>query len=123
MEQVQEYVYNNYKHLKDKTLLIVEHDSFYTIRVNEDESPLILSLNVVQMEILHKPSSQVITQGENMYTIKYVMGRHICVDDKNVIDRIKLGHLVKWYGGGHVVQKDDKLIICSKIEDAQYEII
>ena len=51
------------------------------------------------------------------------MGRHICVDDKNVIDRIKLGHLVKWYGGDHVVQKDDKLIICSKIEDAQYETI
>ena len=47
MEQVQDYVYNNYKHLKDKTLLIVEHDLFYTVRVNKDESPLILSLDVV----------------------------------------------------------------------------
>jgi len=75
------------------------------------------------MDITNKPSSQIITQGEEMYTIKYVMGRHICTDKDNVIDRIKLGHLVKWYGGGHVVQKDDKLIICSKIEDAQYEII
>ena len=75
------------------------------------------------MLILNKPSSQILQQGEEMYTIKYVMGRHICTDKDNVIDRIKLGHLVKWYGGGHVVQKDDKLIICSKIEDAQYEEI
>ena len=75
------------------------------------------------MNTLTKPSSQILQQGDELYTIKYVMGRHICVDDKIVIDRIKLGHLVKWYGGGHVVQKDDKLIICSKIEDAQYEII
>ena len=75
------------------------------------------------MNTLTKPSSQILQQGDELYTIKYVMGRHICVDDKNVIDRIKLGHLVKWYGGDHVVQKDDKLIICSKIEDAQYETI
>ena len=47
MEQVKEYVYSKYKNLKDKDLLIVKHDSFYTIRVNKDESPLILSLNVV----------------------------------------------------------------------------
>ncbi len=47
MEQVQEYVYNNYKTYKDKTLLIEKFDSHYTVRVNKDESPLILSLNVV----------------------------------------------------------------------------
>jgi hypothetical protein len=47
MEQVKEYVYSKYKSYKDKTLLIVEHDSFYTIRVNKDESPLILSKNIV----------------------------------------------------------------------------
>ena len=46
MEQVQEYVYNNYKTYKDKTLIIVEHDLFYTVRVKEDESPLILSKDV-----------------------------------------------------------------------------
>tara|TARA_B110000208_G_scaffold924_1_gene1142 strand:+ start:1028 stop:1186 length:159 start_codon:yes stop_codon:yes gene_type:complete len=51
------------------------------------------------------------------------MGRHICVDDKNVIDRIKLGHLVKWYGGNHVVQAEQKLLIVEKIQDAQYEEI
>ena len=47
MEQVKEYVYSKYKNLKDKTLLIVEYDSFYTIRVNPDESPLILSKGIV----------------------------------------------------------------------------
>ena len=73
------------------------------------------------MQVLHKPNSRIFIQGEEMYTIKYVMGRHICVDDKNVIDKVKLGHLVKYYGGNHVVQKDDKLLIVEKIEDAQYE--
>ena len=73
------------------------------------------------MNLLNKPNSKIFIQGEEMYTIKYVMGRHICVDDKNVIDKVKLGHLVKYYGGNHVVQKDDKLLIVEKIEDAQYE--
>ena len=73
------------------------------------------------MNLLNKPNSKRFVQGEEMYTIKYVMGRHICVDDKNVIDKVKLGHLVKYYGGNHVVQKDDKLLIVEKIEDAQYE--
>ena len=75
------------------------------------------------MLILNKPSSQILQQGEEMYTIKYVMGRHICTDKDNVIDRIKLGHIVKWVGGNHVVQHDDKLLIVEKIQDAQYEII
>ncbi|MDB4453249.1 hypothetical protein N9145_03600 [bacterium] len=75
------------------------------------------------MQVLHKPNSKIFIQGDEMYTIKYVMGRHICVDKDNVIDRVKLGHLVKYYGGNHVVQKDDKLLIVEKIEDAQYEHI
>ena len=75
------------------------------------------------MNILNKPSSKILQQGDELYTIKYVMGRHICVDDKNVIDRIKLGHLVKWYGGNHVVQAEQKLLIVEKIQDAQYETI
>ena len=73
------------------------------------------------MQVLHKPNSKIFIQGEEMYTIKYVMGRHMCVDDKNVIDKVKLGHLVKYYGGNHIVQNDDKLLIVEKIEDAQYE--
>lgn len=75
------------------------------------------------MLTLTKPSSQILQQGDELYTIKYVMGRHICVDDKNVIDKVKLGHLVKWYGGNHVVQAEQKLLIVEKIQDAQYEEI
>lgn len=47
MEQVKEYVVNNYKHLKDKTLIIEEFDSHYTIKVNKDESPLILGKGII----------------------------------------------------------------------------
>ena len=47
MENVKEYVYNNYKHLNDKLLIIEEYDSHYTVRVKKDESPLILSKDIV----------------------------------------------------------------------------
>lgn len=47
MEQVQEYVYNNYKTYKDKTLIIEEFDSHYTIKRNRDESPLILGKGII----------------------------------------------------------------------------
>lgn len=123
MEQVKEYVYSKYKNLKDKDLLIVEHDLFYTVRVNKDESPLILSLDVVQMNILSRPESKIIVQGEDMFTILQVVNRTQFVDKNNVINRTSLGYMVKWCGGNHVVQHDDKLIICSKIQDAQYEEI
>ena len=46
-EQVKEYVYLNYKTYKDKTLLIEEFDSHYTVRVNKDESPLILGKGII----------------------------------------------------------------------------
>ena len=46
-EQVKEYVYLNYKTYKDKTLLIEEFDSHYTVRVNTDESPLILGKGII----------------------------------------------------------------------------
>lgn len=47
MEQVKEYVVNNYKSYKDKTLIIEEFDSHWTVKRNRDESPLILSKQVV----------------------------------------------------------------------------
>ena len=123
MEQVKEYVYSKYKNLKDKDLLIVKHDLFYTVRVNKDESPLILSLDVVQMNILSKPESKIIVQGEDMFTILQVVNRTQFVDKNNVINRTSLGYMVKWVGGNHVVQHDDKLLIVEKIQDAQYETI
>ena len=73
------------------------------------------------MTTLNKPNSQIIQQGTELYTIKYVMGRHTCVDKDNVIDKIKLGNMVKWVGGNHVVQHENKLIIVEKIQDATYE--
>ena len=46
MEAIKEYVYENYKQFKDKTLIINEFDSHYTVQVNEDASPLILSKGI-----------------------------------------------------------------------------
>lgn len=75
------------------------------------------------MTTLTRPESKIIIQGEDMYTIKFVIGRHMVVDKDNVIDRSKLGYLVQWVGGNHVVQNKEQLYIVEKIEDAQYEII
>ena len=74
------------------------------------------------MTSLTKPGSEIIVQGDEMYAIKFILNRHMVVDN-NVIDRTKLGYLVKWAGGNHVVQHNDKLFIVEKIEDAQYEEI
>ena len=75
------------------------------------------------MNLYTKPKSKLIQQGEDMYTILDVVGRNQFVDSNNVIDRVKLGYMVKWCGGNHVVQHDDKLLIVEKIQDAQYETI
>ena len=75
------------------------------------------------MNLYTKPRSKLIVQGEDMYTILDVVSRNQFVDGKNVIDRVKLGYMVKWVGGNHVVQHDDKLLIVEKIQDAQYETI
>ena len=63
------------------------------------------------MNLYTKPKSKLIQQGEDMYTILDVVGRNQFVDSNNVIDRVKLGYMVKWCGGNHVVQHDDKLLI------------
>ena len=47
MDNLIQYVYKNYKQYKDKALIIEEYDTFYTIKVKKDESPLILSKKVV----------------------------------------------------------------------------
>jgi len=70
------------------------------------------------MNLLSKPKSKIIQQGNDMFTILHIVNRTQFVDGNNVIDRVKLGYMVKWAGGNHVVQKDDKLIIVEKIEDA-----
>tara|TARA_B110000977_G_scaffold73533_1_gene99516 strand:+ start:71 stop:223 length:153 start_codon:yes stop_codon:yes gene_type:complete len=47
IEAITEYVYNNYKNLKDKPLIILEADTHYTVQVNKDESPMILSKQIL----------------------------------------------------------------------------
>ena len=75
------------------------------------------------MNLYTKPRSKLIQQGDDMYTILEVVSRNQFVDKNNVINRTSLGYMVKWVGGNHVVQHDDKLLIVEKIQDAQYEII
>lgn len=48
MNKVEEYVRNNYKKLfKDKPLIIEEYNNHFEIKSNKDESPLILSKNIL----------------------------------------------------------------------------
>ena len=46
-EQIQEYVYKNYKSHKDKSLIIVEYDNHYSIKLNKDGYPLVLSKSIL----------------------------------------------------------------------------
>ena len=46
-EQIQEYVYKNYKSHKDKFLIIVEHENHYAIKLNKDSYPLVLSKSIL----------------------------------------------------------------------------
>jgi len=49
MNKVEEYVRNNYKKLfGDKKLIIEEFESHYQIKTKKDESPLILSKNILK---------------------------------------------------------------------------
>ena len=48
MDKVEAYVRENYKRLfGDKPLIIQEYDSFFTIKSNKDESPLILGKSIL----------------------------------------------------------------------------
>ena len=48
MNKVEEYVRNNYKKsFKDKPIIIEEYDNHFEIKSNKDESPLILSKNIL----------------------------------------------------------------------------
>lgn len=47
-KQVRQYISVNYKHLKDKPVIITSHDNHYRVRVHEDSSPLILGKGIVK---------------------------------------------------------------------------
>ena len=46
--QVIEYVYNNYKSYKGKELIVEEFDNWFRIKINKDESPLILGKGIIK---------------------------------------------------------------------------
>ena len=48
-EQIQEYVYKNYKSYKDKTLIITEHSNHFSIRRHKDEAPLVLGKTILNI--------------------------------------------------------------------------
>ena len=75
------------------------------------------------MNTLTKPSSQILQQGDELYTVLHVVNRGLFTNSENVINKTQLGYMVKWVGGNHVIQHDNKLLIVEKIEDAQYEEI
>jgi|TARA_R110001592_G_scaffold196461_1_gene444248 hypothetical protein len=47
LNQVIEYVYKNYRYLKDKKLIIKEFNNHFQINDNEDSSPLILGKKII----------------------------------------------------------------------------
>lgn len=49
LEQVQEYVYKNYRSYKDKTLIITEHTNHFSVRRHKDESPLVLGKRILDL--------------------------------------------------------------------------
>lgn len=49
LEQVQEYVYKNYKSYKDKTLIITEHTNHFSVRRHKDEAPLVLGKGIMSL--------------------------------------------------------------------------
>lgn len=47
IEAITTYVYSKYKNLKDQPLIITDMDSHFQVKVHKDESPLILSKNIL----------------------------------------------------------------------------
>ena len=48
IQQITEYVYKNYKWLKNKKLIIREKKNCFHIVANEDASPLILGKSIIK---------------------------------------------------------------------------
>jgi len=48
---ITEYVYNNYKNMKGKTLIITELDSHISVKTNIDGAPLVLNKNTFKQQL------------------------------------------------------------------------
>jgi len=46
-EKITQYIYSKYKTYKDLPLTIEEYDSHFSVKLHEDQSPLILGKSVV----------------------------------------------------------------------------
>ena len=67
------------------------------------------------MKTLHKYKPTIMFDND----FYVVLGEH----KSDRVDKDKLGHLVKWYGGDKVLGYNGYYLICSRIQDAQYETI
>ena len=67
------------------------------------------------MNYIDLPKSKIIHFGDGMFKL---LAKH----KNNNYNKEQLGHLVKFYGGNKILMSnvDNKLLICEKIEDADY---
>jgi hypothetical protein len=49
IQQIKEYVYNNYKTYKNKDLIVTEHTNHFSIRRHKDEAPLVLGKGILNL--------------------------------------------------------------------------
>ena len=75
------------------------------------------------LKTLHKPKSTLIQQGDTLYQINATWPSRAFIGENKMVDKTKLGLIVKWEGGDHVIQYQDKYHICEEIQDAEYEDI
>ena len=77
----------------------------------------------MSIKTFNKPRSRVIQQGDNLYTIMGVYNSSWFIKADKTVDKTRLGYIVKYEGGDHVIQYENKYYICQQIEDIQYEMI
>lgn len=73
--------------------------------------------------LYHKPNSQILQQGDKLYTIKQSYMAHMFAGKDKRVNKELLGVAVKYHGGDHVVQHQNKYYICEEIPEAEYETI
>ena len=62
--------------------------------------------------------SNIIYKDNNAYKILDVIGVHNFLNSNNSINQKVLGMYVHYKGGNHVLQRDNKFLICETIEEA-----
>jgi hypothetical protein len=65
--------------------------------------------------------SNVIYNGDKAYKILNIISIHHFLNRDNTLNKKVLGLYVNEIGGNHVLQRDDKFLICDVIEEATTE--